>query len=66
MSIEPSSRSVSFTRLKNDYGATHFEAALARWLAQYQNPHFTTKKNYFFLFALNQKKIYRPSRANFF
>jgi hypothetical protein len=26
----------------------------------------TTKKNYFFIFALNQKKIYRPSRPIFF
>ena len=26
----------------------------------------TSEKNYFFIFVLNQKKIYRPSRSSFF
>jgi len=41
MAKHPSAYSVSFDTLKNDYGATFLEAALARFVAQYQNPNFT-------------------------
>jgi len=44
MAKAPSERGVTLACLKDDYGATYFEAALARWVAQYQNPHFTTKR----------------------
>jgi len=44
MAKVPTQRGVTISCLKTDYGATHFEAALTRWVAQYQNPHFTTKR----------------------
>jgi hypothetical protein len=44
MAKTPTQRGVTISCLKDDYGANHFEAALTRWVAQYQNPHFTTKR----------------------
>jgi hypothetical protein len=41
MSKHPSARGVSLESLKTDYGAIYFESALARFVAQYQNPQFT-------------------------
>ena len=41
MGKHPSARGVSLNSLKTDYGALYFEAALARFVAQYQNPQFT-------------------------
>ena len=38
MAKHPSARGVSLESLKTDYGASFFEAALARFVAQYQNP----------------------------
>jgi hypothetical protein len=41
MAKHPSAHSISLHSLKDDYGATFFQAALARFVAQYQNPNFT-------------------------
>lgn len=41
MAKHPSARGVSLKSLETDYGASYFEAALARFVAQYQNPQFT-------------------------
>ena len=41
MAKHPSARGVSLKSLKTDYGASYFDAALARFVAQYQNPQFT-------------------------
>ena len=41
MAKHPSAHSISLRTLKDDYGATFFQAALARFVAQYQNPHST-------------------------
>ena len=41
MSKHPSARGVTIESLKSDYGALYFEDALARFVAQYQNPQLT-------------------------
>jgi hypothetical protein len=41
MAKHPSVRGVSLDSLKADYGTQFFDAALARFVAQYQNPHYT-------------------------
>jgi Plavaka transposase len=41
MAKHPSARGVSLDSLRDDYGAQFFEAALARFVAQYQNPEYT-------------------------
>ena len=41
MAKHPSARGVSLESLRTDYGASYFEAALARFVAQYQNPQST-------------------------
>ena len=38
MAKHPSARGVSLESLRTDYGASYFEAALAQFVAQYQNP----------------------------
>ena len=41
MAKHPSVRGVSLDSLKADYGTQFLDAALARFVAQYQNPHYT-------------------------
>lgn len=41
MAKHPTKRGVSLSEIKQLYHATHFEAALARFITQYQNPGFT-------------------------
>ena len=41
MPKHPSTRGVSLETLQTNYGALYFEAALAQFVAQYQNPQFT-------------------------
>ncbi|TFK53168.1 hypothetical protein OE88DRAFT_1626862 [Heliocybe sulcata] len=41
MAKHPSLKAVPLSRLPSSYGVMHFQAALARFVVQYHNPHFT-------------------------